>query len=126
MSKRCELQNEYYKANGNYKGSGKYSDDYVVWLENEVLSLRAPLKISDAIVHFLNQKATDLKMDVKQITVGIKYAGYLKMDRLYILDKEGNRLCSYDINAPICECKDEWLKQIRLNVMRCKKCGTEY
>jgi hypothetical protein len=99
MSKRCELQNEYYKANGNYKGSGKYSDDYVVWLENEVLSLRAPLKISDAIVHFLNQKATDLKMDVKQITVGIEHAGYLKMDRLYILDKEGNRLLSYNINA---------------------------
>ena len=40
MSKRCELQKEYYQANGNYKGSGKYSDDYVMWLENEVLALR--------------------------------------------------------------------------------------
>jgi hypothetical protein len=46
MSKRCELQKEYYQANGNYKGSGKYSDDYVMWLENEVLALRQPLVIS--------------------------------------------------------------------------------
>jgi hypothetical protein len=46
MSKRCELQKEYYQANGNYKGSGKYSDDYVMWLENEVLALRQSLVIS--------------------------------------------------------------------------------
>lgn len=42
MSKRCELQKEYYKANGNYKGNGKYCDKYVSWLENEVLALRQP------------------------------------------------------------------------------------
>jgi hypothetical protein len=46
MSKRCELQKEYYQANGNYKGNGKYSDGYVMWLENEVLALRQPLVIS--------------------------------------------------------------------------------
>ena len=40
MSKRCELQKEYYKEFGNYKGVGKYSDHYVKWLENEVLALR--------------------------------------------------------------------------------------
>ena len=40
MSKRCKLQKEYYKEFGNYKGDGKYSDDYVKWLENEVLALR--------------------------------------------------------------------------------------
>jgi hypothetical protein len=40
MSKRCELQKEYYQAKGNYKGSGKYSDDYVMWLEEQVLALR--------------------------------------------------------------------------------------
>lgn len=40
MSKRCELQKEYYKEFGNYKGDGKYSDNYVKWLENEVLALR--------------------------------------------------------------------------------------
>lgn len=43
MSKRCELQKEYYQAKGNYKGKGKYSDEYVIWLENEVLALRQPL-----------------------------------------------------------------------------------
>ena len=40
MSKRCELQKEYYKEFGNYKGVGKYSDHHVKWLENEVLALR--------------------------------------------------------------------------------------
>ena len=40
MSKRCELQKEYYKEFGNYKGSGKYTDHYVNWLESEVLALR--------------------------------------------------------------------------------------
>jgi len=40
MSKRCELQKEYYKEFGSYKGDGKYSDHYVEWLENEVLALR--------------------------------------------------------------------------------------
>lgn len=40
MSKRCELQKEYYKELGNYKGIGKYSDDYVKWLEEQVLELR--------------------------------------------------------------------------------------
>jgi hypothetical protein len=50
MSKRCELQKEYYQANVNYKGSGKYSDEYVMWLENEVLALRQPLVISSVCV----------------------------------------------------------------------------
>ena len=42
MSKRCELQKEYYKQFGNYKGNGKYCDKYVIWLENEILALRQP------------------------------------------------------------------------------------
>jgi hypothetical protein len=40
MSKRCQLQKEYYKTNGKYKGNGKYSDDYVKWLEDQVLALQ--------------------------------------------------------------------------------------
>lgn len=40
MSKRCELQKEYYKKFGNYKGDGKYNDKYVAWLEEQVLTLR--------------------------------------------------------------------------------------
>ena len=40
MSRRCELQKQYYKEFGSYKGDGKYSDHYVKWLENEVLALR--------------------------------------------------------------------------------------
>ena len=39
MSKRCELQKEYYKEYGNYKGGGKYNNHYVNWLENKVLAL---------------------------------------------------------------------------------------
>jgi len=37
MSKRCELQKEYYKERGNYKGDGKYTDDYVAWLEEKIV-----------------------------------------------------------------------------------------
>lgn len=40
MSKRCELQKEYYQQYGNYKGNGKYSDKYANWLEEQILSLR--------------------------------------------------------------------------------------
>jgi hypothetical protein len=40
MSKRCELQKEYYQSNGNYKGNGKYCDKYVRWLEEQILALR--------------------------------------------------------------------------------------
>jgi hypothetical protein len=39
MSKRCKLQKEYYQQYGNYKGEGKYRDEYVRWLESEVLVL---------------------------------------------------------------------------------------
>lgn len=39
MSKRCNLQKEYYKEFGNYKGSGKYTDHYVNWLESKVLAI---------------------------------------------------------------------------------------
>lgn len=40
MSKRCELQKEYYQSKGNYKGNGKYKDEYVSWLEEQILALR--------------------------------------------------------------------------------------
>ena len=40
MSKRCELQKEYYQTNGAYKGNGKYNDKYVRWLEDQILALR--------------------------------------------------------------------------------------
>lgn len=38
MSKRCELQKEYYANYGSYKGNGKYNNYYVKWLEDIVLS----------------------------------------------------------------------------------------
>ena len=40
MSKRCELQKEYFKVYGNYKGDGKYSYHYVRWLEEKVLDYK--------------------------------------------------------------------------------------
>jgi hypothetical protein len=43
MSKRCKLKKEYYEAHGNYKGVGKYSDNYVKWLEDQILELRIKL-----------------------------------------------------------------------------------
>jgi hypothetical protein len=50
-------------------------------------------------------------------------------DYKVLLDKYNQALSQHDViknEVAVCECKDEWLKQIRLNVMRCKKCGTEY
>lgn len=40
MSKRCELQKDYYQQKGNYKGVGNYSDAYVKWLEDKIMELR--------------------------------------------------------------------------------------
>lgn len=54
MSKRCELQKEYYQQYGNYKGNGKYSDKYVSWLENEVLALRQPLVSGELPISCVN------------------------------------------------------------------------
>ena len=51
MSKRCELQKEYYQQYGNYKGNGKYCDKYVIWLENEILALRQPPVIGSVCEH---------------------------------------------------------------------------
>jgi len=45
MSKRCELQKEYYQNHGNYKGNGKYSDSYVKWLEDTIIEIRNENKI---------------------------------------------------------------------------------
>lgn len=52
MSKRCELQKEYYQANGNYKGNGKYCDKYVSWLEEQILSLRYKQGYNDATTEY--------------------------------------------------------------------------
>jgi len=80
MSKRCELQKEYYKEYGNYKGYGKYSDDYVRWLEDEVLALR----IADVV---LSEERTESDCDCK------------KYPHVY----------SYD-NKPCCKnCGREWV-----------------
>jgi hypothetical protein len=46
MSKRCELQKQYHKEYGNYKGDGKHSDHYVKWLESRILELN----IADFVV----------------------------------------------------------------------------
>jgi hypothetical protein len=40
MSKRCQLQKEFYKEYGDYKGKGKYNDTYVKWLESKLINLR--------------------------------------------------------------------------------------
>lgn len=59
MSKRCELQKEYYQQYGNYKGNGKYCDKYVIWLENEILALRqSPVSGSLPCHHNFIQKDT--------------------------------------------------------------------
>jgi len=61
MSKRCELQKEYYKEYGNYKGEGKYNNHYVHWLENRVLALT----LTDVVSTFFCEDE-DLKYSSKK------------------------------------------------------------
>ena len=30
------------------------------------------------------------------------------------------------VNQTVCKCKDEWMVDVRINVMACKMCGKEY
>ena len=63
MSKRCELQKEYYKQFGNYKGNGKYSDDYVKWLEEKTMRKSDEEVLTELLitVENLNSKLEALK-----------------------------------------------------------------
>jgi hypothetical protein len=54
MSKRCELRKRYYQANGKYRGNGKYNDEYVRWLEDQILDLR---------IHAVVGRSEQLKCD---------------------------------------------------------------
>lgn len=61
MSKRCKLQKEYYKKHGGYKGNGKYCDNYVSWLEEQVLVLRThdAAERSEQLKAFLHEIEND-------------------------------------------------------------------
>ena len=59
MSKRCELQKDYFQKRGNYKGKGKYSDDYVKWLEDKILA-RQQVKKFDLADVVGSEKRTEL------------------------------------------------------------------
>jgi hypothetical protein len=59
MSKRCELQKEYYQRFGNYKGEGKYSEDYVRWLEDEVVALRDAPSAQKALLKNMEKSLND-------------------------------------------------------------------
>jgi hypothetical protein len=68
MSKRCELQKEYYQNHGNYKGNGKYSDSYVKWLEDTIIEIRNESKImrnKKTAVEWLIESIESLEYNVK-------------------------------------------------------------
>jgi len=72
MSKGCELQKEYYQAKGNYKGNGKYSDEYVSWLEEQILALRihdisGSLPSKDEAVNVGFRKATNADYNFRKV-----------------------------------------------------------
>ena len=54
MSKRCKLQKEFYQTVGNYKGKGKYSDEYVAWLEDKVINNHIPKEDISMRIRALN------------------------------------------------------------------------
>jgi len=50
-----------------------------------------------------------------------------QIDSLLIAyDQAVERLSLFDVSKSVCECKDEWLTDVRINVMKCKKCGQEF
>ncbi len=73
MSKRCELQKEYYKEFGNYKGDGKYTDHYVNWLESRVLEITIPVvsqqrELLSDLIDFSNNNAPPvIQKGLKQV-----------------------------------------------------------
>ena len=62
MSKRCELQKEYHREHGNYKGVGKYSDHYVNWLESKILALNIQ-NVSNCLLDNNFSKVSEAEMD---------------------------------------------------------------
>jgi hypothetical protein len=58
MSKRCELQKQYHKEYGNYKGDGKYSDHYVKWLESRILELSIPVVVKSVTDNYTPHTTT--------------------------------------------------------------------
>ena len=43
-----------------------------------------------------------------------------------LCESEFRKLLLVAVSKSGCECKDEWLVDVRLNVMKCKKCGQEF
>ena len=95
MSKRCELQKEYYQSNGNYKGNGKYCDEYVKWLEEQVLFLR----IHDDMARLFDDVTKNTNADRSRVV-----AGYDK-----------GKLCFYELDLHE-ETVKRYLTTVSLNV----------
>lgn len=86
MSKRCQLQKEYYQQFGNYKGDGKYNDKYVRWLENEVLALRkTELRKTDVMHRFLEDVSKEKNIPIERLIVGVMQGD------LYVWDYDSGR-----------------------------------
>jgi hypothetical protein len=90
MSKRCELQKEFYKLQGNYKGTGTFNDNYVKWLEDRIIffeqdnfkSIKVSdlehetekeylIKISSGIIRLIQNKDNNVKLTKKQLNTAI-------------------------------------------------------
>jgi hypothetical protein len=67
MSKRCELKKEYYKEFFNYKGAGKYSDDYVRWLESQVLTFKEKANAIKEVIKWIELGKQDINNGFKEI-----------------------------------------------------------
>ena len=82
MSKRCKLQKEYYKEFGDYKGSGKYTDHYVRWLEYYVIELLDSVNQQSRLLELGIENVKDLRflIDKFQTPKG-NYIAELLMDK---------------------------------------------
>ena len=78
MSRRCELQKTYYQKYGNYKskGDGTYSDEYVKWLEDEILTTNPTLDLNDILAGIKTFKTVRLPKEwIKNEDINVNYMG---------------------------------------------------
>jgi len=90
MSKRCELQKEYYKVFGNYKGEGKYTDHYVKWLEDKVLKKEQTMsnktEIKEYVAKWMEEHESDTFVKNKQGNV-IYSAGHSSINLVAFFER---------------------------------------
>ena len=74
--------------------------------------------LEDSLIlwHYIECLEEQRKNDLKTMNLALK-----------VSNERGQQIKELkEIVKEVCKCKDEWLVDVRLNVMKCEKCGTEF